>query len=76
MTYEEFCRLRAEGHAKGTEIGCIEATITGIPSGLIDRTAERLFPWLYPDPPEGQACAGPCYDHDHLAAETEAEAGG
>ena len=57
MTYEEYQRLRAEAHAKGTEICCIEATITGMPSGLIDRAAERLFSWAFPSA-EAEAEAG------------------
>ena len=56
MTYEELQQLRAEAHAKGTELGCVEATITGLPSGLIDRVAARLFPWAFPSAdPEAEA---------------------
>ncbi len=42
--------------------------------GLVDRIAQLLFPSLYPDPPDGHVCTGPCIDHDHLAAGVEAEA--
>ena len=48
MTYEEVCRLRAEAAAQGRVISCIEATITDLPAGLIDRVAERMFSWAFP----------------------------
>ena len=57
MTYEEYLRLHAEAAERGEVIGCIEATITGMPSGLIDRVAERLFPWAFPSA-EAEAEAG------------------
>lgn len=39
--------------------------------GLAGRIAAWLFPLLRPDPPEGQACIGPCIGHDHRAARSE-----
>ena len=41
--------------------------------GLVDRIAAWLIPSLYPDPPDGHVCTGPCIDHDHLAADAKAE---
>ena len=46
-----------------------EALNTGI-AGIVDRLAEALFPWLYPD---ARDC-NPCVDHDHLAADVKAGA--
>ncbi len=40
---------------------------------LVDRIAKLLLPSLYPDPPDGQVCTGPCVDHDHRAAGAKAE---
>jgi hypothetical protein len=57
MTYEEYLRIHEEARARGVYVGCIEATITGMPSGLIDRVAERLFPWALPSA-ETEAEAG------------------
>jgi hypothetical protein len=41
--------------------------------GLAARVAAWLFPSLYPDPPVGQACTGPCAGHGHQAAKPEPE---
>jgi hypothetical protein len=57
MTYEEYLRIHEEARARGVYVDCIEATITGLPSGLIDRIAGRLFPWAFP-PAETEAEAG------------------
>ena len=57
MTYEEYRRIHEEARARGEVVGCIEAEITGMPSGLIDRVAERLFPRVLPSA-ETEAEAG------------------
>jgi hypothetical protein len=54
MTYEEYVRIHEEARARGAGVGCIEATITGLPSGLTDRIGGRLFPRAFP-PAETEA---------------------
>ncbi len=47
MTLEEYSRLKAEAAAKGYEI-CIDTVVPDPHPGLVDRLAERLFPWAFP----------------------------
>lgn len=46
MTYEEYNRIQAEAAARGEAVE-ICAVIEDLPSGIVDRFAERLFSWAF-----------------------------